>query len=388
MIKWIGFVPTVIITAIVCSVATPANAQAHKIIVGDEVTIKVLGEEDYSIVATVRGDGKITYPYSGDIEVVGLTASELRDKILVVIRKELKRPEVLVSVRELTSSGMTVNVIGAVKTPGKQTLKEGSRMIDLIATVGGLGIDRPEWVTCIILRDGQPIKVDLVKLVTRLDLTENIVLFNGDILLFQELDVTKTHVQVSGEVVKPGLVPLPKDASVQQVLLAAGGATPKALLSRAVILRAGNQIPVNLAKITITGKVLEATLQAGDTLFLPPNKSQFMVSGAVTKPGLQDYPDQDGPLTLVQALQIAGNVSVDADLKKAQLVRQKIGSDKPNIMPVDLEKVLQKGDQKLNVAIEPGDLIFIPNKKRGGGLDVQSLSLVFNMASLLGLRVR
>ena len=388
MIKWIGFVPTVIITAIVCSVATPANAQAHKIIVGDEVTIKVLGEEDYSIVATVRGDGKITYPYSGDIEVVGLTASELRDKILVVIRKELKRPEVLVSVRELTSSGMTVNVIGAVKTPGKQTLKEGSRMIDLIATVGGLGIDRPEWVTCIILRDGQPIKVDLVKLVTRLDLTENIVLFNGDILLFQELDVTKTHVQVSGEVVKPGLVPLPKDASVQQVLLAAGGATPKALLSRAVILRAGNQIPVNLAKITITGKVLEATLQAGDTLFLPPNKSQFMVSGAVTKPGLQDYPDQDGPLTLVQALQIAGNVSVDADLKKAQLVRQKIGSDKPNIMPVDLEKVLQKGDQKLNVAIEPGDLIFIPNRKRGGGLDVQSLSLVFNMANLLGLRVR
>lgn len=387
MIKRTAFLPTVITTAIVCSVVAPVHAQAHKIIVGDEVTIKVLGEEDYSIVATVRGDGKITYPYSGDIEVVGLTASELRDKILAVIRKELKRPEVLVSVREL-AAGMTVNVIGAVKTPGKQTLKDGSRMIDLIATVGGLGIDRPEWVTCLILRNGQPIKVDLVKLVTRLDLTENIVLLNGDILLFQELDVTKTHVQVSGEVVKPGLVPLPKDASVQQVLLAAGGPTPKAQLSRAVILRAGNQIPVNLAKISITGKGQDLALQAGDTLFLPPNKAQFMVSGAVSRPGLQDYPDLEGPLTLVQALQIAGTVSVDADLKKAQLVRQKMGSDKPDIIPVDLEKVLQKGDQKLNVAIEPGDLIFIPNKKRGGGLDVQSISLLFNMANLLGLRVR
>ena len=46
----------------VMPIAAIAQTQSHKISPGDEVTIKVLGEDEYSIVATVRGDGKITYP--------------------------------------------------------------------------------------------------------------------------------------------------------------------------------------------------------------------------------------------------------------------------------------------------------------------------------------
>lgn len=368
--------------------ALMAQTQSHKIAPGDEVTIKVLGEEDYSIVATVRGDGKLTYPYSGDIDVAGLTAPELREKILTIVRKELKRPEVLVSVRELPPPQVSIIVIGAARNQGKIPVKEGSRLIDVIGAIGVINQDRPEWVTCTLLRNGMPKKIDLVKLVGQLDLTENDVLLDGDILWFQELDIAKTHIQVLGEVLKPGPMPLPKDPGVLSVLLAAGGATPKAQLSKAMILRAGQQIPVNLSTIATAGTVAPVQLQAGDTLFLPPNKSQFMVSGAVGKPGLQDYPDKEGTLTVVEALQLAGNVSQGADLKKAQLVRQKPGSDKPDVVSVDLEQVLQKGNQKLNVAVEPGDLLFIPSKRGGSGFTPQSLWIYLQAATFLGLRVR
>lgn len=372
----------------VIPVAALAQTQAHKIAPGDEVTIKVLGEDEYSIVATVRGDGKITYPYSGDIDVAGLTAPELREKILAIVRKELKRPEVLVSVRELPPPQVGIIVIGAARNQGKIGIKEGSRLIDVIGAIGVVNQDRPEWVTCTLLRNGMPKKIDLVKLLGQLDLSENEVLLDGDILWFQELDIAKTHIQVLGEVLKPGPMPLPKDPGVLSVLVAAGGATPKAQLSKAMILRAGQQIPVNLSTIATAGTVSPLQLQAGDTLFLPPNKAQFMVSGAVGKPGLQDYPDKDGVLTVVEALQLAGNVAQGADLKKAQLVRQKPGSDKPDIVPVDLEQVLQKGNQKLNVAVEPGDLLFIPSKRSGGGFNPQSIWIYLQAASFLGLRVR
>lgn len=365
-----------------------AQTQAHKIAPGDEVTIKVLGEDDYSIVATVRGDGKITYPYSGDIDVAGLTAPELREKILVIVRKELKRPEVLVSVRELPPPQVNIIVIGAARNQGKIAVKEGSRLIDVISTIGVTNQDRPEWVTCTLLRNGQPKKIDLVKLLGQLDLTENDVLLDSDILWFQELDIAKTHIQVLGEVSKPGPMPLPKDPGVLSVLVAAGGATPKAQLSKAMILRAGQQIPVNLSTIATAGTVSPVQLQAGDTLFVPPNKAQFMVSGAVGKPGLQDYPDKEGTLTVIEALQLAGNVAQGADLKKAQLVRQKPGSDKPDIVNVDLEQVLQKGNQKLNVAVEPGDLIFVPSKRGGSGFNAQSLWIYLQAASFLGFRIR
>ncbi|MFN7829580.1 MAG: polysaccharide biosynthesis/export family protein, partial [Armatimonadota bacterium] len=360
----------------VMPMAAMAQTQAHKIAPGDEVTIKVLGEDEYSIVATVRGDGKITYPYSGDIEVAGLTAPELREKILAIVRKELKRPEVLVSVRELPPPQVSIIVIGAARNQGKVAIKEGSRLIDVIGTIGVINQDRPEWVTCTLLRNGMPKKIDLVKLLGQLDLTENDVLLDGDILWFQELDIAKTHIQVLGEVQKPGPMPLPTDPGDLSVLDAAGGATPKAQLSKAMILRAGQQIPVNLSTIATAGTVAPVQLQPGDTLFLPPLKAQFMVSGAVGKPGLQDYPDKETTLNVVEALQLAGNVVQGADLKKAQLVRQKPGSDKPDVVTVDLEQVLQKGNQKLNVAVEPGDLLFIPSKRGGNRFDPNSIFIL------------
>jgi hypothetical protein len=49
---------------------------------------------------------------------------------------------------------------------------------------------------------------------------------------------------------------------------------------------------------------------------------------------------------------------------------------------------LQKGNQKLNVAVEPGDLIYIPSKRGGGGFNVQNLWMYLQAANFLGLRVR
>ena len=60
----------------------------------------------------------------------------------------------------------------------------------------------------------------------------------------------------------------------------------------------------------------------------------------------------------------------------------------PDLKLVDLEQILQKGNQKLNVAVEPGDLLFIPSKRGSNRFDPNSIFILLQAANFLGLRVR
>jgi protein involved in polysaccharide export with SLBB domain len=104
------------------------------------------------------------------------------------------------------------------------------------------------------------------------------------------------------------------------------------------------------------------------------------VFGRVAKPDLYAVQPSD---RVLDVLLRAGGVASDADLSKAALVRRD-EKNQPVTSPLDLRKIMAKGDMAANVLVHPGDLIFIPDKKKHGS-PLDSLNLILPITSLFTL---
>jgi polysaccharide export outer membrane protein len=337
---------------------TPVAAVAadYKVKVGDTIAIQVLNHPEFSISGTrVQNDNTISY-FFGPITVTGKTVSEIGIlvKKAIVDAKQLVSPVVSVSVA--AREPMTVNVYGDVRNAGKIELRDGMRVLDVLALAGGLPTDRYEFYKLVVYRTAGPLNIDVSKLYTG-DAKQNISLESGDNIIVDESDPSETMVRVVGEVRSQSSVVVPRDGSILAVLNAAGGVTPVAALSEASIVRKGQTIKVDLRGILETGIVKSGEkLQAGDVLVIPQNKKVFRSNGATQKTGEITYPD-DRSLTLFQALSIAGLPPQNADLKNVRLTR-KLSDGKDQTTTHNIEEML-KGDLSKDVAVKPDDSIFV-----------------------------
>jgi protein involved in polysaccharide export with SLBB domain len=219
----------------------------------------------------VQNDNTISY-FFGSITVTGKTVSEIGKLVVkaIVEAKQLVNPVVSVSVA--AREPMTVNVYGDVRSAGKVELRDGMRLLDVLALAGGLPSDRYEFYKLVVYRTAGPVTVDVSKLYTG-DLKQNISLESGDNIIIDESDPSETMVRVVGEVRSQSSIVVPRDGSILAVLNAAGGVTPVAALSQASIVRKGQTIKVDLRGILETGIVKDgAKLEAGDVLVIPQNK--------------------------------------------------------------------------------------------------------------------
>ena len=254
---------------------------------------------------------------------------------------------------------MTVNIYGDVRNAGKVELRDGMRLLDVLALAGGLPSDRYEFYKLVVYRPNGPVVVDVTKLYTG-DSKQNIALESGDNIIIDEADPSETMVRVVGEVRSQSSVVIPRDGSILAVLNAAGGVTPTAALSQASIVRKGQTIKVDLRGILETGIVKGGfKLEAGDVLVIPQNKKVFRTNGAMQKTGEIIYPD-DRSLTLFEALSIAGLPAQNADLKNVRLTR-KLTDGKDETTTHNVE-VMLKGDLAKDVAVKPDDSIFVEPK--------------------------
>lgn len=93
-------------------------------------------------------------------------------------------------------------------------------------------------------------------------------------------------------------------------------------------------------------------LQEGDLIYVPLRNARVTVTGEVTRPG--DLPFHEG-MKLMDAISEAGSYhSESADLSEANLSRG------GKTLPLDLEMLYRRGHTDLNIAMEPGDSLYIP----------------------------
>jgi polysaccharide export outer membrane protein len=101
----------------------------------DILSIFVWQNPDLSLDVTVRPDGRISFPLIDDMEVEGLTISQL-DKLLTEnLKAYIKYPEVSISIRRL--GGKRVIVLGEVNYPGVYQVTGTESVLEAIAMAQG-----------------------------------------------------------------------------------------------------------------------------------------------------------------------------------------------------------------------------------------------------------
>jgi protein involved in polysaccharide export with SLBB domain len=104
---------------------------------GDVVEGRVLGEEQYNFKSTVDEDGKIQVPFFDEgVAAKCKTEKDLRDDIVKLLLRDLKKPQVSINVER--KSRPTVVVSGEVIMPQQVDLKRRARLLELINFAGGL----------------------------------------------------------------------------------------------------------------------------------------------------------------------------------------------------------------------------------------------------------
>src|SRR5262249_3887852 len=103
---------------------------------GDEVRVLVFADDRLSTNARVRDDGKISLPYLNDVQAAGKTTVQLAADIDTGLKALYQQPQVTVSL--VSSSSLTISVLGEVSHPGLQSLPHDPGVADALAAAGGL----------------------------------------------------------------------------------------------------------------------------------------------------------------------------------------------------------------------------------------------------------
>jgi polysaccharide export outer membrane protein len=87
---------------------------------------------------------------------------------------------------------------------------------------------------------------------------------------------------------------------------------------------------------------------------------KFFVLGEVNKPGVFQL---DRPKTAVEAISEAGGFTLDAKPSYVLLIRGGPTNPKPNYQVLDMEKIFKEIDMTQNLALNQGDIIYVPASK-------------------------
>jgi polysaccharide export outer membrane protein len=250
--------------------AGPGTSAAYTLGPGDGLRITIYGQGDLPQEVVLSSDGSFTYPFIGHVQAAGLTVSQLADTIAHRLAEGyLVNPQLTIAVTQYSSQ--QVYVLGAVKSPGVQTLKRHTTLLELLSVAGG---PTPEAGTEVIIARTQP--QEGARSIGHRQSTTEAVRVNLEKLLagevFQRLEIEPgdtiylpkgAFFFVAGEVQKPGRYPLERDTTVAKALILAGGPNKFAALKRATVQRVvdGQRLEYHAD--------LNAVLQADDILVIP-----------------------------------------------------------------------------------------------------------------------
>jgi len=161
-------------------------------------------------------------------------------------------------------------------------------------------------------------------------------------------------VSILGEVGKPGIYPDPADHKLYDLISEAGGFTPSSSRKIAIIRRNESEpirisLPRNLAD-DVSGNV---DIMPGDTITVPRAPIIYVVGDVGRPSGLLV---DNGTLTVLQALALAGGTNHTAKMGGARIIRKT-----PTGMtetPLHLKKMLEA--KAPDVTLQPDDILFVP----------------------------
>jgi len=160
------------------------SGQEYRVGPEDVLEVSVWREEGLQREVLVRPDGGISFPLAGDIQVAGLTVSEVQQRLTSNIRRYIPDAVVTVSVRQV--HGYRIYVLGKVNAPGPYAVGRYLDVIQALTLAGGLTPFASESGIKVIRRTGaenQVFDFDYSAIKKGKDLSQNILLRSGDVVV-------------------------------------------------------------------------------------------------------------------------------------------------------------------------------------------------------------
>jgi protein involved in polysaccharide export with SLBB domain len=252
-----------------------------------------------------------------------------------------------------------LTVVGQVNRPGAFTLPMGHKMrvLDLLTQAAGGLTEAADRQSIMLLRhtSGERETINYARLVEQGEMQQNYELRGGDVLVVPEL----ARVAIAGEVAQPtSFLPTPR-LTVLEALVRSGGFTPQAGLKQALLNRRdGTVLALNLEKLWRRGDLTQnMELTPGDVIMIPRAPAEeVLVTGAVSQPGTIDLKDEENR-SLLKVLTATGQRE-NSDMTRVSVYREN------QHYVINVREMLNQGDLSKNIALEPGDVVYVPDAER------------------------
>ena len=255
-----------------------------------------------------------------------------------------------------------ISVAGQVNQPGPVNVPVGQGIVQALSLAGGAS-PQAALSRVVVRRNGTETPVDLYKAIVKGQGEDSFKLRAGDLILVPQAE---ERISVLGAVLRPNYYNIADGTTmrVSDALAQAGGGSPRAALSRAVIRHVdGTQTPVDLYKIVVQGSQDgNAPLVSGDSIIVPESQGVTLI-GAVGRPGTLYIEEAKNP-RLVDVLAEAGGLSVKPEQAHISITRRvpNVGT-KPYSMEIDPVALLLQNSSSQNAEVRDGDVITVSGLK-------------------------
>jgi polysaccharide biosynthesis/export protein len=282
----------------------PRTAMDYHLGAGDVIELTVAGIPGLDRkVFSLDGQGRISVPYLGEVDLLGLTTRDSETRLIKLFSVSLlEDPQVSITIKEHKSQNYYV--WGAVKKPGKYSISESTDILDALSNAGGLTEKAdskirlyrypqrqasesiaPDMATNTEASDSSipsnSMDINLSELLDKARSNNRMAILSGDVIEVQERK--ERNYYVLGDVLKPGPFSMhPNESMVlSQALGSAGGMLKTASGSKVVILRHNeggalpNQIKVDAYKV-LKGTSQDIELLHNDIVLVPGSASKTL----------------------------------------------------------------------------------------------------------------
>jgi polysaccharide biosynthesis/export protein len=331
--------------------AAPSN---YEIGVGDELSITVWGNSDYSDVVTVDDKGYISPSGFGRIYVKGLSLENTKS----LIRKKLGMNSSEMDVNLIYSRVIIVNIVGEVYNPGSYAIPAINTAFNALMIAKGptqIGSVRNIYIK----RDGKVVdSLDVYQFLFHPQNTNDIYLQDGDYIV---VSPASNLVEVSGEVNRPYTYEVKSTDNMEDLIKYAGGYTSDASKNIITLKRFENE---SLLIHDVHNSDLNTTyLESADELIV--NKLQRKTSNFISLKGSVgvegNYEFIKGE-TLFELLKRANCINQHLYTTYSYVLRLEEDRTRKNIR-IDLSSVLEDSTSDDNITLQEFDIITVMSKE-------------------------
>jgi polysaccharide biosynthesis/export protein len=265
---------------------------AYRVGPGDILVVAVYGHPELSIATYAGGvasqntrlaglvidtDGTIQFPLIGSVQVSGKTSDQLRQYLEVQLAAYVKEPKVTVQVA--FAGNIRYYLLGQFTSPGLKYSDRPLHLLEALTLGGSIQLDQASLRSAYVARKGRRLPVNFQRLLMQGELTQNIPLRPGDVVVVPDKETEQAFVFAGAASGAPrgGAVPfIHGRLNLLQALAAVGYGWRERFQGKwsdtRVIRTEGDRAELFIvdAGAIFDGKAAPFELAPGDVVYVPP----------------------------------------------------------------------------------------------------------------------